>query len=207
MTPSRREFLQTLAATGPLWRSRRGRPARPTRASTSCSTSRSAPLRPSCYGHFAEHLGGVVYDGIWVGENSAVPNDYGIRRRSPSELKHIKAPVDPVAGRLLRRQLRLARRHRRARQAPRAHRTSGPTHVRKAAAPAGSQRFDPESLRHGRVRALLPAHRRRSRASPPTCAACRRATSTSGSSTAHSPAGGRPAWRRSARGAKASAIR
>jgi alpha-N-arabinofuranosidase len=27
-------------------------------------------ISPNIYGHFAENLGGVVYDGIWVGENS-----------------------------------------------------------------------------------------------------------------------------------------
>ena len=37
-------------------------------------------IAPEIYGHFAEHLGGVVYDGIWVGEGSKVPNDGGIRR-------------------------------------------------------------------------------------------------------------------------------
>ncbi len=25
-------------------------------------------INPDIYGHFAEHLGGVIYDGIWVGE-------------------------------------------------------------------------------------------------------------------------------------------
>jgi len=28
-------------------------------------------ISPDIYGHFTENLGGVVYDGIWVGENSA----------------------------------------------------------------------------------------------------------------------------------------
>jgi alpha-N-arabinofuranosidase len=45
------------------------------------------------YGHFAEHLGGVVYDGIWVGENSRVPNTGGIRTALVEALKRIKAPV------------------------------------------------------------------------------------------------------------------
>jgi alpha-N-arabinofuranosidase len=27
-------------------------------------------IAPEIYGHFTEHLGGVIYDGIWVGENS-----------------------------------------------------------------------------------------------------------------------------------------
>jgi alpha-L-arabinofuranosidase len=45
------------------------------------------------YGHFAEHLGGVVYDGIWVGENSKVPNTGGIRSALVDAMKRIKAPV------------------------------------------------------------------------------------------------------------------
>jgi len=45
------------------------------------------------YGHFAEHLGGVVYDGIWVGENSKVPNTGGIRTALVEAMKRIKAPV------------------------------------------------------------------------------------------------------------------
>lgn len=26
-------------------------------------------ISQNIYGHFTEHLGGVIYDGIWVGEN------------------------------------------------------------------------------------------------------------------------------------------
>jgi alpha-L-arabinofuranosidase len=52
-----------------------------------------ATINPSIYGHFAEHLGGVVYDGIWVGENSKVPNTGGIRNALVDALKRIKAPV------------------------------------------------------------------------------------------------------------------
>ena len=37
-------------------------------------------IKPALYGQFAEHLGGVIYDGIWVGPNSKVPNLGGIRR-------------------------------------------------------------------------------------------------------------------------------
>jgi len=51
------------------------------------------PIAPELYGHFAEHLGGVVYDGIWVGDGSAVPNDGGIRKSIVERLKQIKAPV------------------------------------------------------------------------------------------------------------------
>jgi alpha-N-arabinofuranosidase len=45
------------------------------------------------HGHFAEHLGGVVYDGIWVGENSKVPNTGGVRTALVDALKRINAPV------------------------------------------------------------------------------------------------------------------
>ncbi len=29
-----------------------------------------ATISPELYGHFIEHLGGVIYDGVWVGANS-----------------------------------------------------------------------------------------------------------------------------------------
>ena len=31
------------------------------------------------YGHFAEHLGRCIYGGIWVGEESEIPNEKGYR--------------------------------------------------------------------------------------------------------------------------------
>ena len=50
-------------------------------------------ISPNIYGHFVEHLGGVIYDGVWVGENSRVPNVKGIRKRLIEELQKIHAPV------------------------------------------------------------------------------------------------------------------
>jgi len=44
------------------------------------------------YGHFVEHLGGVVYDGIWVGEKSLVRNYGGLHADLVDALKRIKAP-------------------------------------------------------------------------------------------------------------------
>jgi alpha-L-arabinofuranosidase len=52
-----------------------------------------ADISPNIYGHFVEHLGAVVYDGIWVGENSRVPNTNGIRQSLIDALKRIKAPL------------------------------------------------------------------------------------------------------------------
>jgi alpha-N-arabinofuranosidase len=45
------------------------------------------------YGHFSEHLGRCVYEGIWVGENSSIPNTRGIRNDVVTALKKIKIPV------------------------------------------------------------------------------------------------------------------
>src|SRR5258708_21858191 len=50
-------------------------------------------ISPNIYSHFVEHLGGVVYDGIWVGENSKVPNIGGIRRALVEHVKGIKPGV------------------------------------------------------------------------------------------------------------------
>ena len=38
-----------------------------------------ATIRPEIYGHFSEHLGRCVYGGIFVGEDSPIPNTHGIR--------------------------------------------------------------------------------------------------------------------------------
>lgn len=45
------------------------------------------------YGHFAEHLGRCIYEGIWVGEDSSIPNTRGIRNDVVAALKKIKVPV------------------------------------------------------------------------------------------------------------------
>ena len=50
-------------------------------------------IAPEIYGHFAEHIGGVYYDGLWVGKNSDVPNINGFRKEIVEKLRHIKAPV------------------------------------------------------------------------------------------------------------------
>lgn len=45
------------------------------------------------YGHFAEHLGRCIYEGIWVGPDSPIPNTRGIRNDVVAALKKIKVPV------------------------------------------------------------------------------------------------------------------
>lgn len=45
------------------------------------------------YSHFAEHLGHGIYGGIWVGENSPIPNTRGIRKDVVAALKAIEIPA------------------------------------------------------------------------------------------------------------------
>lgn len=93
----RREFLQQTASTLLAL-------CLPFRALA--NTSRSADSRvevlfdeplgtisPNIYGQFTENLGGVLYDGIWVGEQSRVPNVDGIRKELVEHMRKIKVPV------------------------------------------------------------------------------------------------------------------
>ena len=45
------------------------------------------------YGHFAEHLGRGIYEGIWVGPGSPIPNTRGIRNDVVAALKALNVPV------------------------------------------------------------------------------------------------------------------
>jgi len=44
------------------------------------------------YGHFEEHLGRCIYEGIWVGEDSPIPNTRGIRKDVVEALRKINIP-------------------------------------------------------------------------------------------------------------------
>jgi len=50
-------------------------------------------ILPALYGHFAEHIGGVVYDGIWVGEDSKIPNLGGIRKDLVEHMRRLGPSV------------------------------------------------------------------------------------------------------------------
>jgi alpha-N-arabinofuranosidase len=51
------------------------------------------PISPNIYGHFVENLSGVLYDGIWVGEESSVANIDGLRKSLIEHMRKIKATV------------------------------------------------------------------------------------------------------------------
>jgi len=50
-------------------------------------------IDPNIYGHFAEHLGRCIYPGIWVGEDSKIPNVHGLRKEVVEALKAVNPPV------------------------------------------------------------------------------------------------------------------
>jgi len=50
-------------------------------------------IRPELYGHFAEHLGGCIDGGLWVGEDSAIPNFGGIRTDVLDALRQLHPAV------------------------------------------------------------------------------------------------------------------
>jgi alpha-L-arabinofuranosidase len=50
-------------------------------------------INKNIYGHFAEHLGRCIYDGIYVGENNtSIPNTSGVRNDVIKALKDLKIP-------------------------------------------------------------------------------------------------------------------
>ncbi len=50
-------------------------------------------INPELQGHFSEHLGRCIYEGIYVGENSDIPNVNGMRKDVVEALKEIQVPV------------------------------------------------------------------------------------------------------------------
>lgn len=51
-----------------------------------------AKIDRNIFGQFAEHLGHGIYDGIWVGPDSAIPNTRGIRNDVVAALKTLRVP-------------------------------------------------------------------------------------------------------------------
>lgn len=50
-------------------------------------------INEEIYGHFSEHLGRCIYEGLYVGEDSEIPNKNGMRTDVVEALKDMKIPV------------------------------------------------------------------------------------------------------------------
>ena len=55
--------------------------------------NKKSTIAPEIYGHFSEHLGRCIYEGLFVGENSDIPNVNGMRTDVVEALKEMKVPV------------------------------------------------------------------------------------------------------------------
>ena len=57
-------------------------------------TAQDQPVIPAeIYGQFSEHLGKCIYEGIWVGKDSSIPNVNGYRTDVLEAFKALKVPV------------------------------------------------------------------------------------------------------------------
>ena len=57
------------------------------------TANKKSRIEPEVYGHFSEHLGRCIYDGMYVGEKSDIPNVNGMRTDVVEALKEIRVPV------------------------------------------------------------------------------------------------------------------
>ncbi len=57
------------------------------------ASDRRSHINPEIYGHFSEHLGRCIYNGIYVGEDSPIPNKDGVRTDVIEAFKAIRMPV------------------------------------------------------------------------------------------------------------------
>jgi alpha-L-arabinofuranosidase len=55
--------------------------------------NKKGKINAEIYGHFAEHLGRCIYEGLYVGENSEIKNTNGMRDDVVAALREIKVPV------------------------------------------------------------------------------------------------------------------
>jgi alpha-N-arabinofuranosidase len=93
ITPSRRDFLQLALAGAVVALAPRTARAADARVEVLIDEP-IGPVTANLYGHFVEHLGGVVYDGVWVGEGSPIPNTNGIRKALVDHMRRL--PAGPI---------------------------------------------------------------------------------------------------------------
>lgn len=68
----------------------------PAMADTLISINTNKPgavINKNIYGHFAEHIGAGIYEGLWVGPGSKIPNTKGWRNDVLAALRELKVPV------------------------------------------------------------------------------------------------------------------
>ena len=92
MNRSRTLFaLTTLVSTLALATAAAGADNNPVRVRIDAATA-GPKIDRNLFGQFAEHLGHGVYEGLWVGTDSKIPNTRGIRNDVVVALKALKVP-------------------------------------------------------------------------------------------------------------------
>ena len=54
---------------------------------------RRGTVAPGIFGHMVELLGATIYDGVWVGEDSSIPNHRGLRLDTIEAYRQLRAPA------------------------------------------------------------------------------------------------------------------
>ena len=95
----RREFINSALAGGILLTGNRSAAPRAAQSKLADARIEILPdepigrIAPEIYGHFAEELGHGIDGGIWVGEDSPIPNIHGYRRDVVEALQKLHVPV------------------------------------------------------------------------------------------------------------------
>ncbi|MGB8454899.1 MAG: alpha-N-arabinofuranosidase [Anaerocolumna sp.] len=55
--------------------------------------NKKSKINKEIYGHFSEHLGRCIYEGLYVGDNSKIPNKNGMRSDVVKALREMKLPL------------------------------------------------------------------------------------------------------------------
>ena len=65
---------------------------------TLCVDDRGATIPATLFGHNVEFIGRCIYDGVWVGEDSPVPNDDGLRLDTIEAYRQLRASTMRLGG-------------------------------------------------------------------------------------------------------------
>lgn len=57
------------------------------------TSDKKGRINPEIYGHFSEHLGRCIYEGLYVGEDSKIENVNGMRKDVVDALREVRIPV------------------------------------------------------------------------------------------------------------------
>ncbi len=96
MSLGKMAWIKTVLATGALLAAALGGTARAQTMQAQATIDVGSPgpvIEPAIYAQFAEHLGKGIYDGVWVGPDSPIPNTRGYRNDVLEALRRLQVPA------------------------------------------------------------------------------------------------------------------